>query len=152
MMENYQYTAFIKYSKPRLVEAGNSKRGGKQGGGSQPAEAGKALQAKPIHGKDARSSSRSNLLSSLTVNPTHTSRPGRMIDASRSKRPTRRMEMEYSDQKRKNLFNGDGIDYIRMRADKHLKVYFMPEQAAHLRKLADELEEYKRRCSMKSDG
>jgi len=49
----------------------------------------------------------------------------------------------YSDQKRKNLFNGDGIDYIRMRADKHEKIYFMKEQAEHLRVLADELEKYK---------
>jgi len=51
--------------------------------------------------------------------------------------------MQYSDQKRKNLFKGDGIDYIRMRADKHEKVYFMQAQAEHLRALADELEKYK---------
>ena len=50
---------------------------------------------------------------------------------------------EYSDQNRKGLFNGDGIDYIRMRADKHEKIYHLPEQAEHLRKLADELEVYK---------
>ena len=52
------------------------------------------------------------------------------------------MKEQYSDQKREGLFNGDGIDYIRMRADKHEKVYFMPKQAEHLRKLADELDAY----------
>jgi len=49
-------------------------------------------------------------------------------------------DIEYSDQKRKGLFNGNGIDYIRMRADKHEKIYNCPKQAEHLRRLADELE------------
>ncbi len=55
--------------------------------------------------------------------------------------------IEYSDQKREGLFNGDGIDYIRMRADKHEKVYGdarSKKQAGHLRHLADELERYKK--------
>lgn len=51
--------------------------------------------------------------------------------------------VEYSDQKRCNLFNGDGIAYIRMRADKHEKVYNLKKQAEHLRNLANELEKYK---------
>jgi len=45
----------------------------------------------------------------------------------------------YSDQKRKGLFNGTGIDYILMRADKHERVYGDKKQASHLRKLAGEL-------------
>jgi len=47
--------------------------------------------------------------------------------------------MEYSDQKRKGLFKGTALDYVRMRADKHEKVYHDKKQADHLRKLADEL-------------
>ena len=50
---------------------------------------------------------------------------------------------KYSDSLRKGLFNGDGIDYIRMRAEKHEKIYCLPKQAEHLRNLADELEKYK---------
>jgi len=49
--------------------------------------------------------------------------------------------MEYSDQKRKGLFKGTALDYVRMRADKHEKVYKDKKQADHLRKLADELEQ-----------
>ena len=45
----------------------------------------------------------------------------------------------YSDQKRKGLFNGTGIDYILMRADKHEMVYGDKKQAEHLRRLAEEL-------------
>ena len=50
-------------------------------------------------------------------------------------------KVEYSDQKRRGLFNGTALDYVRMRADKHEKIYNLPKQAEHLRKLADELEE-----------
>lgn len=50
------------------------------------------------------------------------------------------MNEKYSDQNRKGLFKGTALDYIRMRADKHEKVYNLPKQAEHLRKLADEAE------------
>lgn len=50
------------------------------------------------------------------------------------------MNEKYSDQNQKGLFKGTALDYVRMRADKHEKVYNLPKQAAHLRKLADEAE------------
>ena len=49
-------------------------------------------------------------------------------------------DTNYGDHKRPGLFSGNGIEYIRMRADKHEKIYNTPKQAKHLRKLANELE------------
>lgn len=49
-------------------------------------------------------------------------------------------DYDYSDAKRKGLFAGNGLDYIRMRATKHIKVYASPKQANHLRRLATDIE------------
>lgn len=52
------------------------------------------------------------------------------------------MEKEtFDDHKRKSLFNGTGLDYIRLRAEKHEEQYNMPEQAQHLRQLAQDIDE-----------
>ncbi len=45
-----------------------------------------------------------------------------------------------SDHKRKSLFAGDAIDYVRHRAQKHEADYSDKKQASHLRRLATEYE------------